>query len=476
VKTETEAATAVAQRHANHDGPDHAADETADVQMLRLQRFAGNSAVAQRVADDRAAVEQATAVGGSSLPANVRADMESALGADFSAVKVYTDPASTAQLGAHAYTTGEHIVFAPGQYDTSSATGRGTLAHELTHVVQQRAGSVDGTDTGGGVKVSNPGDRFEREAYAVGDAVAAGQPVQRLRTTTNSFGPSSLSSVQRRESATESVDHVDDFEGLSQMGWFSLVAGGVGKADPEFSRDGWLVVAGLEADLSMKWGQSIPYLGEMIGKLKGASAKGGIYAEGHDAGFVGKTGGFGADASKGAGDKTKELLKLPKQKFELPKLPQLKDVSISAGAFVTLTFGGKEGWSSAKSDFSISIAGWTAELLWDGNDDFQGFGLKRAFGAKNFFDVKVDLLKLFGSRSQIGVMRDPHKWWIDDTGHIRPPERPMFKNDTMRNAGGVRQFEEQKHRTEQEEERRKQEDWFRSHMPALYKHGSAKFE
>ena len=30
------------------------------------------------------------------------------------------------------------------------------LAHELTHVVQQRSGPVDGTSTGGGIKVSDP--------------------------------------------------------------------------------------------------------------------------------------------------------------------------------------------------------------------------------------------------------------------------------------------------------------------------------
>ena len=34
--------------------------------------------------------------------------------------------------------------------------GRHTLAHELTHVVQQRSGPVDGTPTGDGVAVSHP--------------------------------------------------------------------------------------------------------------------------------------------------------------------------------------------------------------------------------------------------------------------------------------------------------------------------------
>ena len=40
------------------------------------------------------------------------------------------------------------------------------MAHELTHVVQQRSGPVDGTSAPGGIKVSDPSDRFEREAAA----------------------------------------------------------------------------------------------------------------------------------------------------------------------------------------------------------------------------------------------------------------------------------------------------------------------
>ncbi|MFF8973832.1 DUF4157 domain-containing protein [Streptomyces sp. NPDC014995] len=41
-----------------------------------------------------------------------------------------------------------------------------TMAHELTHVMQQRTGPVAGTDRGDGVQVSDPGDRVEQEAEA----------------------------------------------------------------------------------------------------------------------------------------------------------------------------------------------------------------------------------------------------------------------------------------------------------------------
>ncbi|MGH2688737.1 MAG: hypothetical protein ACRDKW_08010, partial [Actinomycetota bacterium] len=37
-------------------------------------------------------------------------------------------------------------------------------AHELTHVVQQRSGPVDGTPAAGGISISHPSDSFEQEA------------------------------------------------------------------------------------------------------------------------------------------------------------------------------------------------------------------------------------------------------------------------------------------------------------------------
>jgi hypothetical protein len=65
-------------------------------------------------------------------------------------------------------------VFQRDRYDPASEQGRVTLAHELTHVVQQRSGPVDGTDAGGGIKVSDPSDRFEREAVANSERVMSG--------------------------------------------------------------------------------------------------------------------------------------------------------------------------------------------------------------------------------------------------------------------------------------------------------------
>lgn len=145
----------------------HRADVIGAAGMLRLQRDAGNGAVSDLVEEQRSPVHDVVSTGGQPLEPAVRADMESRMGHDFGDVRVHTDAAASASatsVGAHAYTVGNNVVFQRDAYDPSSQAGRTTLAHELTHVVQQRSGPVDGTPTGGGVSVSDPGDRFERAA------------------------------------------------------------------------------------------------------------------------------------------------------------------------------------------------------------------------------------------------------------------------------------------------------------------------
>jgi hypothetical protein len=65
------------------------------------------------------------------------------LPADFTRVRLHTDPRaaeSARAVNALAYTVGHDIVFGAGQYAPRDATGRRLLAHELTHVVQQTGG------------------------------------------------------------------------------------------------------------------------------------------------------------------------------------------------------------------------------------------------------------------------------------------------------------------------------------------------
>lgn len=145
--------------------------------LTYLQRTAGNASTTGLMEEERSPVlDVLSSGGGSSLDSSTRADMESRIGADFGDVRVHTDSAaadSAAAVGAHAYTVGSDVVLGRS-VDPSSDAGRVTLAHELTHVVQQRSGPVDATPAGGGIQVSDPGDRFERAAAENAERVMAG--------------------------------------------------------------------------------------------------------------------------------------------------------------------------------------------------------------------------------------------------------------------------------------------------------------
>ena len=77
---------------------------------------------------------------GDSLDPKARAFAETRFGYDFSSVRVHTDSKagqSAQAVNARAFTVGQNLVFAPGQYAPATSGGRQLLAHELAHVVQQ---------------------------------------------------------------------------------------------------------------------------------------------------------------------------------------------------------------------------------------------------------------------------------------------------------------------------------------------------
>ncbi len=88
---------------------------------------------------------------GQPLPDSARNFFEPRLGADLSAVRVHTDSQaarSADAVQAKAYTVGSNIAFAAGEYAPQSESGKGLLAHELVHVVQQnRSGGVADSKT-----------------------------------------------------------------------------------------------------------------------------------------------------------------------------------------------------------------------------------------------------------------------------------------------------------------------------------------
>lgn len=101
------------------------------------------------------------------MPDEVKAKMEKFFETDFSQVRVHTGSSTAGEVGASAYAQGDHVHFAPGRYEPSSARGRQLLGHELAHVVQQREGRVAATGEAGGMPL-NDDPALEQEADEMG--------------------------------------------------------------------------------------------------------------------------------------------------------------------------------------------------------------------------------------------------------------------------------------------------------------------
>jgi hypothetical protein len=134
---------------------------------------------------------------GEPLDHETLASMESHLGHDFSRVRVHTDERaaeSASEVNALAYTIGQDIVFAHGQYAPRSAEGRKLLAHELTHTVQQ-AGAQ--SHPGGTAPIGASHSHLEREA----DMAAAGLSMGSHLAATATSGPG----LQKKDPTPEEV-------------------------------------------------------------------------------------------------------------------------------------------------------------------------------------------------------------------------------------------------------------------------------
>lgn len=85
---------------------------------------------------------QASKSSGEILQGEVKNELESKIGADFSSIKIHTGPVAdglSRDIGALAFAVGNHVYFKEGQFDPNSKEGKHLLAHELTHTVQQGA-------------------------------------------------------------------------------------------------------------------------------------------------------------------------------------------------------------------------------------------------------------------------------------------------------------------------------------------------
>jgi Domain of unknown function (DUF4157) len=109
--------------------------ETTPVQ----RRLSGNSTAG--IASAPSIVQDVLSSHGQPLDAGSRAFFAPRFGRDFSQVRVHADARaaeSAEAVNALAYTVGNHVVFASGQYLPGGSTQSNLLAHELAHVTQHR--------------------------------------------------------------------------------------------------------------------------------------------------------------------------------------------------------------------------------------------------------------------------------------------------------------------------------------------------
>ena len=122
---------------------------------------------------------------------DVRSQMEGAFGEDFAEVRLHADPKAAAQassMGARAFTRGQDIYFGPLGYRPLTPDGRHTLAHELAHVVQQRAQVAHGRGAQSARTTPSDGPHLDDESAADRAGAAAAR-------STAFRAPSGLSGV-----------------------------------------------------------------------------------------------------------------------------------------------------------------------------------------------------------------------------------------------------------------------------------------
>ncbi|WP_371599786.1 DUF4157 domain-containing protein [Streptomyces sp. NBC_00564] len=159
-----------------------------------------------------------------------RAFAEPLFGQDFSQVRVHTDEQaaqSARSLGALAYTVGRDIVFGGNQYQPQGSAGRSLIAHELAHVVQQRAQPAHPAVRLG---IGDAGTAQEAAADLAGDAVVRGEkvpgamptvsPTIQRRVEMRDVGPGQQSGFDRLQ------ELVDRLNSMADGGTFSVPLGG----------------------------------------------------------------------------------------------------------------------------------------------------------------------------------------------------------------------------------------------------------
>jgi hypothetical protein len=142
------------------------AGECEECKTDRLQREAiGSRTSSPHPSEAPPIVHEVLRSPGQPLDTAARAFLEPRFNHDFGRVRVHTDARaarSARAVNAHAFTVGRQIVFGTGEYQPGTNAGIRLLAHELTHIVQQR--NTSPTSIASQLNIRPARDPHEQEA------------------------------------------------------------------------------------------------------------------------------------------------------------------------------------------------------------------------------------------------------------------------------------------------------------------------
>jgi hypothetical protein len=198
---------------------------------------------------------------GQRLDAATRALMEPRFGHDFSHIRVHADgraAESARAINARAYTVGRDIVFGAGEYGPLESEGRGLLAHEIAHTIQQARVSTSAPQSV--LEIGAADDPLEHEADRVAAQVMSAPSESRGGVGSPGRAPGPVLSMsrpmlQRQEQPRKPLIPIPVFDELDPMVIVPDVPG-----VPSFLRGRQVKLSTLRSALDVLRG-NLPHLG-----------------------------------------------------------------------------------------------------------------------------------------------------------------------------------------------------------------------
>src|SRR5262245_24830216 len=244
-------------------------------------------------------VDEVLSSPGQPLDTATRSLMEPRFGHVFSGVRIHTDTkaAEAAQtINALAFTVGRDIAFGAGQYVPGTSTGQRLLAHELTHVIQQRAAPCTARVPAGGgaagVGITTPAKKNEvnrQGVHGFGHKPRALTPAEVKKFKSWEKGVDDALDVLTPFIRIRGNAFLDQW--LTQM----ISAKSEAQAPEEEEKDYWIVA--LLGNLL--WAASVFVPG--AGVIKGVAAGMGSFKAGAEAFRVAGRAGLGTEAARATG-------------------------------------------------------------------------------------------------------------------------------------------------------------------------------